>query len=77
VADLLLLGRPAGTQGDAFDETATRIRSIAAVHRLLADSRGGNVQAAAILDAVASIAPARVSVEADPVPSRRRLRRPR
>jgi two-component sensor histidine kinase len=65
VADLLLLARPAGRQGDAFDETAARIRSIAAVHRLLADSHGGNVQAGAILRAVAAVSPASVAVEAD------------
>jgi Signal transduction histidine kinase len=28
-ADLLLLGRPEGTDGTAFDQTAARIRSIA------------------------------------------------
>ena len=38
VADLLLLGRPADGDGNAFDETAARIRSIATVHRLLAEA---------------------------------------
>jgi two-component sensor histidine kinase len=67
VADLLLLARPTGQHGHAFDDTATRIRSIAAVHRLLADSRGGNVQARAILEAVAAVSAESVSVEADAV----------
>lgn len=44
VADLLLLGRPQDAQGAvAFDATAGRIRSIAAVHHLLAGERGGTV----------------------------------
>lgn len=68
VADLLLLARPAGGQGAAFDETAARIRSIAAVHRLLAESRGGSIQARAILEAVAAVSPAAVAVEADALP---------
>lgn len=67
VADLLLLARPAGGQGHAFDETAARIRSIAAVHRLLADARGGSVEAGDVLEAVAAVAPASVPVEADQV----------
>lgn len=44
VADLLLLGRPADAHDAvAFDATAARIRSIAAVHHLLAGKRGGTV----------------------------------
>jgi len=44
VADLLLLGRPGDAAGaEAFDATAARIRSIAAVHHLLAGERGGTV----------------------------------
>ena len=44
VADLLLLGRPDDGAGvAAFDATAARIRSIAAVHDLLAGERGGTV----------------------------------
>ncbi|MDO8209042.1 sensor histidine kinase [Conexibacter sp. CPCC 206217] len=44
VADLLLLGRPGdGAGAEAFDATAARIRSIAAVHHLLAGERGGTV----------------------------------
>jgi hypothetical protein len=39
VADLLLLGRPAGPDAGAFDDTAERIRAIAAVHDLLGDER--------------------------------------
>jgi two-component sensor histidine kinase len=49
VADLLLLGRPEGADGKAFDETAERIRAIAVVHRLLAERRGADVSAAELL----------------------------
>lgn len=49
VADLLLLGRPDGADGHAFDETAERIRAIAVVHRLLAERRGADVSAAELL----------------------------
>lgn len=53
VADLLLLGRPTGRAGKAFDETANRIRAIANVHRLLAAKRGGQIEAGALLEIVA------------------------
>lgn len=44
VADLLLLGRPDDPESaEAFDATSARIRSIAAVHHLLAGERGGTV----------------------------------
>lgn len=52
VADLLLLGRPAGADGAAFDRTAERIRAIAAVHHLLAGRGGRAVTAAELLDGV-------------------------
>ncbi|MDW5597155.1 sensor histidine kinase [Conexibacter stalactiti] len=54
VADLLLLGRPtdAGESADAFDATAARIRSIAAVHHLLAGERGGTVASDRLLKTV-------------------------
>ena len=65
-ADLLLLGRPDGTGGAAFDETAARIRSIAAVHRLLTDARDG-VDAAALLRSITAGAPVPVTIDAEPV----------
>lgn len=44
VADLLLLARPDdAVSAEAFDATGARIRSIAAVHHLLAGERGGTV----------------------------------
>jgi two-component sensor histidine kinase len=67
VADLLLLGRPGDGDSLAFDEASARIRSIAAVHRLLADSPG-LVDAAVLLDGVAAAAPRPVVVEAEPLP---------
>lgn len=65
VADLLLLGRPAGGDGIAFDDTAARIRSIATVHQLLTES-GDEVDGAALLRSIAERAPVQVEVRADP-----------
>jgi two-component sensor histidine kinase len=67
VADLLLLGRPAGDQGAPFDETAGRIRSIATVHRLLTEAEDC-VDAGALLRSITAGAPVPVRVEAEPVP---------
>jgi two-component sensor histidine kinase len=66
VADILMLGRPAGPGGEKFDETAVRIRSIAAVHRLLAERRGEAVSAPELLAAVAAAAAVDAHLEADP-----------
>jgi len=63
-ADLLLLGRPQGDGGRAFDDTAARIRSIATVHRLLTEAEGP-VDARTLLSRVAEGAPVPVSVEAE------------
>jgi two-component sensor histidine kinase len=72
VADLLLLGRPDdaadGTAGEAFDHAAARIRSIAAVHDVLAERRGGRVPADELLRAVVDAAHAGpTTLHADPV----------
>jgi two-component sensor histidine kinase len=64
-ADLLLLGRPHGTDGAAFDETAGRIRSIAMVHRLLTEAED-RVDGAALLRSITAGAPVPVTVEAEP-----------
>lgn len=48
-ADLLLLGRPDGSAGRPFDLTASRIRSLAAVHRLLSESAAEDVRADQLL----------------------------
>jgi two-component sensor histidine kinase len=64
VADLLLLDRPDGIEGKRFDETAARIRSIAAVHRLLTES-GDRVEGHALLQDIAARIPAPVVVDAD------------
>lgn len=64
VADLLLLDRPDGLEGARFDETAGRIRSIAAVHRLLSDS-GNSVDGASLLSSIAASAPVPVTVDAE------------
>jgi two-component sensor histidine kinase len=66
-ADLLLLGRPDGTDGTAFDETAARIRSIAMVHQLLTEGGDGDrVDGAALLRRITAAAPVPVTVEAEP-----------
>jgi two-component sensor histidine kinase len=64
VADLLLLGRPKGGDGAAFDCTAARIRSIATVHRLLSEDED-RIDAGALLRSIAASAPVPVSVEAE------------
>lgn len=65
VADILLLGRPAGAGAQTFDETAGRIRSIAAVHRLLAERRGAAVSAPVLLEAVAAAAAVDARLDAE------------
>lgn len=65
-ADLLLLARPEGESGEAFDETAARIRSIAAVHHLLTETED-RIDGAALLRSIAASAPAPVHIEAEPV----------
>jgi two-component sensor histidine kinase len=65
VADLLLLGRPAGGDGAAFDDTAARIRSIATVHRLLTETED-QIDGGALLRSIAESAPVHVAVAAEP-----------
>jgi two-component sensor histidine kinase len=62
-ADLLLLARPDGANGDAFDETAARIHSIATVHRLLTET-GDGVDGGELLRSIAAGAAAPVDVDA-------------
>jgi two-component sensor histidine kinase len=65
VADLLLLARPESGERETFDETAMRIRSIAAVHRLLSEQHGAPVLAETLLESIASSASSEISLEAD------------
>jgi two-component sensor histidine kinase len=65
-ADLLLLGRPDGSDGAAFDETAARIRSIATVHRLLTEAED-RVDGGTLIRSITASAPVPVAVEADPI----------
>lgn len=70
VADLLLLGRPSGADPAsvaAFEHAESRIRSIAAVHDVLADRRGGRVPAADLLRAVLAAAGDAVVADVAPV----------
>jgi two-component sensor histidine kinase len=63
-ADLLLLGRPDGAGGAAFDETASRIRSIAAVHRLLTED-ASSIDGAALLQTITASMPVPVTIDAE------------
>lgn len=59
---------PAADPGLAFDHAAARIRSIAAVHDVLAERRGGRVPADELLRAVVDAAhPGATTLDADPV----------
>jgi two-component sensor histidine kinase len=64
-ADLLLLGRPQGADGAAFDDTAARIRSIATVHRLLTESTD-RIDGGALLHGITASAAVPVAIEAEP-----------
>jgi two-component sensor histidine kinase len=66
VSDLLLLGRRSDGGDDRLDEAAARIRSIAIVHRLLAD-RNGVIETGTLLRSISESAPVPVVVEAEPV----------
>jgi two-component sensor histidine kinase len=65
-ADLLLLARPDGADGEAFDETAARIHSIATVHRLLTEAEH-QVDGGVLVRSIAADAPVAVEVEADAI----------
>ena len=69
IADILLLARPTGEGAAAFEQTAERIRAIAAVHRLLSESRGDRVDARELLATLTAAAgvEAEAEVEVDPV----------
>jgi two-component sensor histidine kinase len=63
-ADLLLLGRPDGSEGAAFDDTAARLRSIATVHRLLTEAED-RIDGGTLIRTITAGAPVPVTVEAD------------
>jgi len=65
-ADLLLLGRPDGSEGAAFDDTAARIRSIATVHRLLTEAED-RVDGGTLIRSITANARVPVAVDADEV----------
>jgi two-component sensor histidine kinase len=67
VADLLLLDRPPGTDGRAFEDSASRIRSIAALHCLLAEQTAATVDADALLANIARSASVPVAIAAEPL----------
>jgi two-component sensor histidine kinase len=63
-ADLLLLGRPDGSDTSAFDETAARLRSIAAVHRLLTEAED-RVDGGTLIRSITGGSGVPVEIEAD------------
>lgn len=65
-ADLLLLGRPDGLEGTAFDVTADRLRSLAVVHRLLTEAED-RVDGGLLLRSIGAGAPVPVEVDAEPL----------
>jgi two-component sensor histidine kinase len=69
VADLLMLARPDDDAGgEAFDQAGARIRSIAAVHAVLASRSGGRVPADELLAAVVDAAhPTGTTLDVAPV----------
>jgi two-component sensor histidine kinase len=66
VSDLLLLGRRSDGGDDRFDEAAARIRSIAIVHRMLAE-RNGVIETGTLLRSISESSPVPVVVEAEPL----------
>jgi len=67
VADLLLLGRPEGESADVFEQSASRIRSIAAVHRLLSETGDARVRVDDLLELIVADDRQGILLEADPV----------
>jgi two-component sensor histidine kinase len=67
VADLLLLGRPEGESADVFEQSAARIQSIAAVHRLLSETGDARVRIDDLLELIVTDDPQGILLEADPV----------
>jgi two-component sensor histidine kinase len=52
VADLLLLERPEGQSAEVFEQSASRVRSIAAVHRLLSQTGEERVRVDELLELI-------------------------
>ncbi len=67
VAELLVLSRPDGVAGAAFDETAGRIRSIAAVHQVLEAAEGIDAPADEVVRRVVEGIDPGIVVTVDPV----------
>lgn len=67
VADLLLLERPEGESARAFEQSASRIRSIAAVHRVLSETGDASVRIDELLELIVASDPRGIVLAADPV----------
>ena len=67
VADLLLLERPEGESAVAFEQSASRIRSIAAVHRVLSETGDARVRIDELLELIVASDPRGIVLSAEPV----------
>lgn len=67
VAELLMLARPDDDSGEAFDETAARIRSIAGVHSVLQSAEGTDAPADAVVRRVVDGIDPAIAVTTEPV----------
>lgn len=67
VSELLMLARPEDGAGDAFDETAARIRSIAGVHSVLQSTEGTDAPLDAVVRQVVEGIDAAIAVTTEPV----------
>jgi two-component sensor histidine kinase len=67
VADLLLLERPEGESAEPFEVSASRIRSIAAVHRMLSETGDAHVRIDELLELIVAADPRGIALSADPV----------
>ena len=67
VADLLLLERPEGQSAEVFEQSASRVRSIAAVHRLLSETGEERVRVDELLELIVASDGRGIVLSADPL----------
>jgi two-component sensor histidine kinase len=67
VADLLLLERPEGESAEVFEQSASRVRSIAAVHRLLSETGEARVRVDELLQLIVASDAQGIALSADPL----------
>jgi two-component sensor histidine kinase len=67
VADLLILERPNGQSAEVFEQSASRVRSIAAVHRLLSETGEATIRADELLELIVASDARGIELSADPL----------